>query len=431
MTPHQKNPKMVITQKQCKANLNAVIHLLQENYVFPEKTEELAKFLEKNLESGVYSVSEDKMRFIQILNSDCQKVLHDVHLQVSYNPTLAFSLLNAKNNKEKVQQSIWDRREAVNSNFGFKKLARLSGNIGYIDLRTFYPPDVGAGEVAVHAMNFLSNSRALIIDLRENTGGEIEMVQLLTTYLFPEDKGTFLLNRVYWRPTDHYDEFWTFPYVPGKRLKDIDIFILISKNTISAAEEFAYNLQSLNRAILIGETTLGGGHMVDFKALDEELVIQIPIGRAINPITKTNWERVGVKPDIEVSPDKALVTAHLKAFERLIGKSKVEAERAFLEWELENLKASLNPLKIESQKLKTFTGTYGNRKIFLRDDSLYFQMEDNPPRKLEPISNSSFSIVDEFRVTFFRKKTTNEITARFFQRSGLNEIVLVKGSSGS
>lgn len=431
MTSQEMTPKSVITNKHHKEILNSFTNLLQKNYVFPDKAEETTKFLEKNLESGVYNALEDKMEFIQILTSDCQKFIHDVHLMVSYNPTFATSLLNAKDDEDKGQQSIWDRKKAVNANFGFEKLARLSGNIGYINLRTFYPPDLGAGEVAVHAMNFFSNSRALIIDLRENTGGEPEMVQFLTTYFFPEEKGTFLLNRVYWRPTDHYDEFWTFPYVPGKRLEDIDIFILISKNTVSAAEEFAYNLQNLKRATLIGETTRGGGHMVDFKALDEDFVIQIPIGRAINPITKTNWESVGVQPDIEVSPDKALVTAHLKALEILIGKSKNTTERKFLEWELEGLKAFLKPMKIDSPKLKVYTGTYGNHKIYLQGDSLYLQMENNPPRELQPISDSSFSITDKSRVQFIRKKGTDEITARFFLRTGLDVSVLVKEGNGS
>lgn len=327
-----------MTEKKRKKIIHSYTQILQSSYVYPDKAEKAVLFLEENLNSGAYNNVDDKMEFILLLNSDCKKILHDTHLEVSYNPTFASSLFNPKVDEEE-QQSIWDRKEAANKNFGFEKLVRLEGNIGYIKLHTFYPPDIGAGEVAVHAMNFFSNCKALIFDLRENRGGEPEMVQFLTTYLFPEDKGTFLLNRVYKRPTDHYDEFWTFPYVPGKRLADLDIFILIDKNTVSAAEEFAYNLQSLKRATLVGETTRGGGHMVDYEALDKDFVIQIPIGRAINPITKTNWENVGVQPDIETPSDKALLTAHLKALDILIGKSKTESEKEFLELELKALKS--------------------------------------------------------------------------------------------
>ena len=64
------------------------------------------------------------------------------------------------------------------SNFGFEKVERLEGNVGYLDLRGFHRAEVG-GDTAAAAMNFLANTDALIIDLRKNGGGAPDMVALI------------------------------------------------------------------------------------------------------------------------------------------------------------------------------------------------------------------------------------------------------------
>lgn len=94
---------------------------------------------------------------------------------------------------------------------------------------------------------------------------------------------------------------------------------MTSGSTFSAAEEFSYNLKNLKRATLVGESTGGGAHPVNFHYLkDVKFGATIPFGRAINPITQTNWEGVGVKPDVEISESLALNKAHSLALEHLL-----------------------------------------------------------------------------------------------------------------
>jgi C-terminal processing protease CtpA/Prc len=212
-----------------------------------------------------------------------------------------------------------ERREQMRSrmaagNFGFEKLERLEGNVGYIDLRGFAPAEM-AGESAAAAMNFLTNTDALIIDLRKNGGGDPSMVALLCSYLFSPEP--VHLNDLYFRPDDSTHQWWTFPYVPGKRYEDKPVYLLTSQRTFSAEEEFTYNLKNLKRVTIVGETTGGGAHPGGGRPLDDHFGMFVPTGRAINPITKTNWEGTGVPPDVAVPADAALKTAHLAALRKI------------------------------------------------------------------------------------------------------------------
>ena len=85
--------------------------------------------------------------------------------------------------------------------------------------------------------------------------------------------------------------------------------MLTSKRSFSGAEEFTYNLKNLKRATIIGETTGGGAHPVSGHRIDDHFMIGVPFARAINPISKTNWEGTGVEPDVKVSAAEALEVA--------------------------------------------------------------------------------------------------------------------------
>lgn len=162
-----------------------------------------------------------------------------------------------------------------------------------------------------------ANSDALIVDLRQNGGGDPAMVQLISSDLFDEPTH---LNSLYFRAEDSLEEFWTLDEVVGQRMADNPVFVLTSSSTFSAAEEFTYNLKCLGRATIVGETTGGGAHPGGVTPLHESLSVFIPAGRAINPITGTNWEGTGVIPDVPVEAnaalDKALELAGQAAQER-------------------------------------------------------------------------------------------------------------------
>ena len=182
-------------------------------------------------------------------------------------------------------------------------------------MNMFHPTDFGAGETATAAMSFVANTDALIIDLRENGGGSPDMVALVCSYLFGAHP--VHLNDLYFRPENSTHQWWTLPYVPGQRYENKPVYVLTSKRTFSAAEEFTYNLKSLKRATIVGETTGGGAHPGGPRRINEHFTMFLPSGRAINPVTKTNWEGTGVAPDVSVSAEKALNTAYLAALKTI------------------------------------------------------------------------------------------------------------------
>jgi retinol-binding protein 3 len=214
------------------------------------------------------------------------------------------------------------RRGGALRNFGFERVERLPGNVGYLDLRGFADPAL-AGDLAAAAMTLLAEAGALIVDLRRNGGGSPAMIALLSSYLFDEPTH---LNDLRWREGpagERPQQFWTQAYVPGRRFGGAKpVYVLTSGETFSGAEEFAYNLQSRRRATLVGATTRGGAHPGGLFPLDPpwgaHVAVAVPTGRAINPVTGTNWEGSGVAPDVAVPPEAALRWAHADALRKLL-----------------------------------------------------------------------------------------------------------------
>ena len=140
------------------------------------------------------------------------------------------------------------------------------------------------------------------------------MVAYISSYLFSESTH---LNDLYNRKENSTTQYWTLPYVPGKRLAGKPVYLLTSKRTFSGAEEFSYNLKNLKRATIIGETTGGGAHPVSGHRIDDHFMIGVPFARAVNPISKTNWEGTGVEPDVKIPANEALDEAKKMATEKI------------------------------------------------------------------------------------------------------------------
>jgi C-terminal processing protease CtpA/Prc len=146
------------------------------------------------------------------------------------------------------------------------------------------------------------------------------MIALLLSYLFSSEDRVHV-NDFYEREGNRTVEYWTSTTVPGPRLPDVPVYVLTSRRTGSAAEEFAYDIQALERGTVIGEVSAGGANPGGLYRLSEHFAAFIATGRAINPVTKTNWEGTGVKPDVAVPAEQALATAHEAALTALIAKT--------------------------------------------------------------------------------------------------------------
>ncbi|MCJ7624601.1 MAG: S41 family peptidase, partial [Anaerolineaceae bacterium] len=229
---------------------------LKAYYVFPDIAEQICEGLHKHLHDGDYADINEGEFFALALTGHLQEVNQDEHLWIKWYPEpLPDHEGSMLQNPERL---VGFRQRAKLDNYGFHKVERLPGNVGYIDIRYFTRPSWGSGDTAVAAMNFLANANALIVDLRKCRGGNPGMVALISSYLF--DGEPVHLNSLYLREEDFTQQYWTLPYVPGKRFGDFPVYVLTSKDTFSAGEEFAYNLKTLQRANLVGDITMGGAH---------------------------------------------------------------------------------------------------------------------------------------------------------------------------
>jgi hypothetical protein len=239
------------------------------------------------------------------------------------------------------------------------------------------------------------------------------MVQLIISYLVePEIQH---LNTFYYRPTNSTQQFWTFPFIPGKRKPDIPVYVLTGKNTASAAEEFAYNLKSMKRAKLIGETTQGAAHPVTKELILGTFDVRLPYGRPINPVTGTNWEGKGVEPDTIVHEESALMTAHLAAIENLHLHSKSIIEQQKLIWISEIVSANYSPIKMGEEELPQFTGEFGKINFFLKGGGLYYQHQDlSEAWELIPIGKNRFRLDNDLKFEFIFNQTHSIDSVKIF-----------------
>lgn len=286
------------------AVLTAVIEHLEADYVDPDSGNSAARQLRADLAAGRFQQFDDGDTFASALSTRLQDLTGDGHLNVEYSST-PISQGNA--GEEEYSEAQMERWYGAQVNYGVSRVERLEGNLGYLDLRVFPPLDMG-GETIVAAMTVLADMDGLVIDLRENGGGIGETADLIASYLF--DDGRQPLTGVYDRPSDTLTQSHTLPFVPGKRFgSSKPVYVLISPKTFSAAEALAYNLQALERATVIGEVSGGGAHPFEYLPINEHFVLWSVTARSVNPITGSNWQSVGVKPDIPVAAADALRTA--------------------------------------------------------------------------------------------------------------------------
>lgn len=301
-------PDMVIDAATRAKTIDTLLARLRDHYVFPEKAALMEKALRKRERNQEYQAIISAQGLAQKLTDDLRAVVHDKHLAVDY-------FHRGPPPERRPESSPEDRQRRLDFarrlGFGVGRIERLPGNLGYLELRAFIEPELSAAAVA-KAFDRVADTDALIIDLRRNDGGHPLSVALVCSYFFgPEPVH---LSDIYWREGDRTEQFWTQRQLGGQRYLGKPVYVLTSRATFSAAEEFSYNLKSLKRATIVGETTGGGAHPGRGMPLGPHFGVRMPTGRSINPITRTNWEGTGVEPDVEAPADRALdVAARLAA----------------------------------------------------------------------------------------------------------------------
>lgn len=299
-TPTKLQPALVIDE---------TVRLLTERYVFPETAEQIAALLQRRLAEGAYDV-EDAEELSRLVTADLQSGNGDRHLRLKHHaepvpPKEGAATLDAM------------RRDFDTSLGGVPRVELLDGGVAVVELAPMLFPLEWAAEPLSAALTLASRAEALIVDLRGNRGGDPDTVAFVCGYLLDERTH---LNTMYWRGGERTEQSWSPPHVPGARFGGTKpLYVLTSDSTFSAAEELAYDLQQLGRAVVVGESTRGGAHPCQGWTVHPHLEATVPFGRAVNPVSGTNWEGVGVQPDVPCAAADSLGQAHTLALARLAG----------------------------------------------------------------------------------------------------------------
>ena len=302
-----------LSTKERSAVIAALVKKLDANYVIAETARKMEAAITTKAARGGYAGITKPEELAKALTEDLIAISKDHHLGVEYSANGVGYDSEKPPDPEVVKKF---RESGRRVNFEFRKVERLQGQVGLLEIDGFYPGEWTADTLAA-SMGFLANSEAIILDLRNNHGGFGDGAGLLCGYFFAEETH---LSDSYNRTTGVTRQSWTLPVSPKANLADRDLYILTSHETFSAAEWLAYTLQSLKRATIVGETTGGGAHGTTMFKLDDHFAASIPFNREINPVTKTDWEGVGVKPDLGVPAGAAIVAAHLDALRRSLAR---------------------------------------------------------------------------------------------------------------
>jgi hypothetical protein len=292
--------------------IDAISAKLTEYYVYSDVAAKMVAALQEHQKAGDYNSMTDGSEFADALTRDLRAVSDDRHLFVAYSPFTVPGQSGSPSEPSPADQARF-RTMLEHQNCSFSKVEILDHNIGYIKFGAFPPPDM-CGPTVVAAMEFVAHTDALIFDLRENHGGDPEMVDFMVSYLFKEPTH---INDLTSRHDNETHQYWTLPWTPGPRFVDQPVYVLTSHETFSGGEEFTFDLKTQKRATIVGETTGGGAHPVRGMPAGDHFTIGVPFAHPINPVTKGDWEGKGVDPDVKVSAADALSTAEKLAAEKL------------------------------------------------------------------------------------------------------------------
>ncbi|MDB4999289.1 MAG: hypothetical protein JWR76_366 [Mucilaginibacter sp.] len=350
----------LLTPNQIKAIVDTVCDKIERGYVFADKGKQISDHLHVQLKAGIYNKYTGSNELATKLTNDMRRIYYDGHMAVRFDTTVPNGPANISSQPN--PQPAPPKEE----NFNLKKIEVLPGNVGYFRLDGF-TGNRDVQPVLESALHFLERSQALIIDVRYNGGGSGGMVNLIESYLF--NKRTEMNGFIGRSGKDTIHIEVDPAEVKGFTL-NMPIYILTSHRTFSAAEDFAYGMQSVHRAQTVGEASGGGAHPVQTSPIGCGLVIRIPIMRSYNPYTHKDWEGVGVLPDIRCSAESALDVALSNIYRQILTNSKNLDEKGKYQWLRDRVTAQ--KVTVASKLLQSYTGTYGHHlRLFVKDGCLY------------------------------------------------------------
>lgn len=384
-----------------RAVLDSLTAQLVRLYVDADTGRMIADRLRTRARTGAYDALTDPQRFAETLTMDLTAVNGDAHLSVSYAPPAppdrsgrGAGTDSVAAQRSRVRQSEAARRD----HWGLARVDVLPGNVGYMKVTSFEGSPAALGATSA-ALRYLEGTDAMIFDFRGMRGGSGDQSNFLISHFVGSDTLPSLVVRN--RSTGQTRTRYTLATVPGMRRPTTPLWILTDRGTASAGEDFAFVLQRLGRARLVGDRTAGAGHNNAIVDLGQGFRASISFTRVSDPKSGAEWERVGVTPDLAVAPRTALTVAHAAALDslsHLVTEPPARRELAVLR---DAVLAAAQPRAVPAATLAGYTGTYeGNRVVTVENGGLMFRRSaERPPRELVALDDSTF-VLDNVAISF-------------------------------
>ncbi len=386
-----------LTKAQSHAVIDEIAKLVEKDYVFPEKRAGIVAELRKREAEGRYDIANPSL-FAQTLSDDMVAISHDKHMWFQYDPQgYKAALLPEKSDGAQAYLDAATLRD----NHGYSAMRILPGNVRYVNLSGFEWNGAATTQTVTDVARFLGGADAIIFDVSGNGGGAAEAVQAIVSYFLPADNR--VLVTFHDGMTGKSDSNRVLDKLAAPRLVGKPLYVLISRSTGSAAEEFTYHVKNFRLGTLIGTTTAGAANNDTVFPIAPFFLQSISTGRPEHPVTHGNWEGTGIAPDIEAPQGRALDVAYEAALKGLIANGGAE-HRADYEWALVPAAAKLKPYALEATALPAYAGQYGARKVWVEDGRLMFQREGRDATELLPLSSDLFAFANNetIRARFIR-----------------------------
>lgn len=322
-----------VSKTDMSSAIKKMTMLIRARYVYADKGEAIAGHLQTAYKAGRYSDIKDWKAFADLTTKIIQDFSHDGHMYVRYDPTRSRELQLSLNNKDVPgeddklveKEAVANKGEesakhgpdpffygpmAADHNYGFERISISKDNVGYLHLTEINISRESLPTLYA-AMTFVSKTRALVIDLRNNGGGGSDTGAVFESYFLPEkmplltfssrNGRQFTDSTVSWLKEKHYDR---------------PVFILVNNKTASAAEAFAFVMQKTKRATIIGKPSAGAANMNIWLPVNEHIFISISESAPVWPGTTESWEHQGIQPD-HISESEEDINAFI---EKKIGK---------------------------------------------------------------------------------------------------------------
>jgi retinol-binding protein 3 len=386
--------------KEIKLLVDSLSSALKRWYIYRDKAELISKAIKDKYKTGAYNKIQNGRELADMIQADLQKVHRDLHMRIMYFPDLEKRILTVLPDSLQKKEEEMELNNERSRNFYFTKAEIMPGNIGYIRWDAFVGHTKEAQPTYEASFKFVSNAKALIIDMRYNAGGLPYTVNAMLNYFFDKK---LPMNHNIGNKHDTVKHYTDPSVTPFKLI--MPIYVLTSKRTISGAEDFTYAMKYAKRAIIVGDTTSGAAHATAPFPLGQGFVMNIPVARSYHEVTGANWEGTGVFPDVDVKGENALEKAQLLIFKYFLAKAnndreKREAQGQIIAVENKLTLAQNGSMNFSNEQLQKFCGEYkpvpgpgatpNGIFIILKGSNLFRNIPFPPDWKLIPISNTRF-----------------------------------------